>query len=197
MICDLAAAGAVTPGRWATVIERATDRLLDTCVDLDPTDDRVRRRASDGRSVWIEPAATRYTSAAILAEEDEILTWAMDRQTDAPTPSETIDVEGLDVMQAAAAAAVAGWDRLVLIEGPAGTGKTTMLAAAIEDLTGHGRAVFGVAPTAKAARVLETGTQLPADTLAKLLHEHHRSDRPALRAINSPPAPAWWWTRPA
>ncbi len=177
VVCDLAPTQPMTPVRCAAVIERGADRLLDACVDLDPTDDRVRHRASDGRSIWIEPIATRYTSRAILAEEDEVLTWAMDRHADELTPSTTIDAERLDVMQAAAAAAAAGWDRLVLIEGPAGTGKTTMLAAAIDDLAAHGRPVFGVAPTAKAARVLETKTRLPADTIAKLLHEHHRSDR--------------------
>ena len=40
--------------------------------------------------------------------------------------------------------------------GPAGTGKTTTPAAAIDDHAAHGRPVFGVAPTAKAARVLES-----------------------------------------
>ena len=38
--------------------------------------------------------------------------------------------------------------------------------------------MFGVAPTAKAARVLERDTGMRADTVAKLLHEWQRSDRP-------------------
>ena len=40
--------------------------------------------------------------------------------------------------------------------------------------------VFGVAPTAKAARVLERDTGMRADTVAKLLHEWQRPDRPPL-----------------
>ena len=86
-------------------------------------------------------------------------------------------------MQTEAAAAVAGSDRLVLVVGPAGAGKTTMLHAAVADLMRQGRPVFGLAPTAKAARVLETGTGMHCDTVAKLLHEHRRPDRP--------PEPPW------
>ena len=108
-ICDLAPAQAMEPVRWAAVIERAADRVLETCVDLDPSDAKVRRRVSDGRSVWIEPTAARYTSSTILAQEEQILTWAMERQSDEPEPSCTVDVGGLDVMQAAAARAAAGW----------------------------------------------------------------------------------------
>ena len=40
--------------------------------------------------------------------------------------------------------------------------------------------MFGVAPTAKAARVLATRHRLAADTVAKLLHEWDRTDRPPL-----------------
>ena len=57
--------------------------------------------------------------------------------------------------------AVAGHDRLVIVVGPAGTGKTRMLTAAVDDLHRHGRSVFGVAPSAKAARVLERETGMP------------------------------------
>ena len=84
--------------------------------------------------------------------------------------------DGLDVLQADAARAVAGHDRLVLVVGPAGTGKTTTLAAAYTDFAHHHRPVFGVAPTAKAARVLEAETGMRTETLAKLLYEW---DRPA------------------
>ena len=62
----------------------------------------------------------------------------MDAQADEPEPSTTIDRAGLDVLQADAAAAVAGADRLVLVVGPAGTGKTTMLERAVDDLAALG-----------------------------------------------------------
>ena len=127
--------------------------------------------------MWLEPTTPHYTSPAILAEEERILTWAIDAQIPDPTPSATVDRDGLDVLQADAAAAVAGTDRLVVVVGPAGTGKTTMLRAAVDDLRRHGRTVFGVAPTAKAAHVLAAETGMETDTVAKLLHEWTRADR--------------------
>ena len=51
-----------------------------------------------------------------------------------------------------------------------------MLARAREDLHRHTAPVFGLAPTAKAARVLERDTGMLADTVAKLLYEWSRPD---------------------
>ena len=91
--------------------------------------------ASDGRSVWIEPTAPRFTSEPVLAQEEAILTWAMAAQADPPAPVHHRRTgTGLDPLQADAAAAVAGDDRLVLVVGPAGAGKTRMLTAAADDL---------------------------------------------------------------
>lgn len=105
---------------------------------------------------------------------------ALDAQAREPQPSRTVTAGHLDVLQADVDAAVAGDDRLVLVVGPAGAGKTTTLRAAIDDLNRAGRPLFGVAPSAKAARVLERETGAPSDTLAKLLYELQRSDRPPL-----------------
>jgi conjugative relaxase-like TrwC/TraI family protein len=180
-ICDAQRPVSQMSGRrWLDTLERAADRVLEHCVDLDPPD-ATQRRASDGRSLWIEPTAPRFTSQAVLAEEEHIVTWAIDAQGDPPAPSTTVNGNGLDVLQAAATASVAGHDSLVLVVGPAGAGKTRMLAAAVADLHERGRAVFGVAPTAKAARVLDRDTGMRSDTVAKLLHEWHRGDRPPLR----------------
>jgi conjugative relaxase-like TrwC/TraI family protein len=181
-ICDLQPAVSQLSGlRWAAALVRGCDQVIDHCVDLDPTAaERVRRRASDGRSIWLEPTAPHFTSDTILAEEERVLSWAMDAQVDDPRPSLTVDCTGLDVLQADAAAAVAGADRLVLIVGPAGTGKTTTLQGAVDDLAAQNRPVFGVAPTAKAARVLERETGVSSDTVAKLLHEWSRADRAPL-----------------
>ena len=178
-ICDVQRPLSSIPGhQWAAAVERAADQVLDGCVDLDPTDPTGRRRRSDGRSVWVEPIAAQFTSEAILAEEERILTWALDAHADQPAPSPTVRTDGLDVLQADAAAAVAGHDRLVVVVGPAGAGKTTMLARAVDDLHRQGRAVFGLAPTAKAAHILGQETGMTADTVAKLLYEWTRPDRP-------------------
>ena len=89
-------------------------------------------------------------------------------------------------MQAEAAAAVAGADRLVLVVGPAGAGKTTMLAAAVDDLTAQG----GWCSVWRRPRKRPVSSnQRPAwrsDTVAKLLHEWRRTDRPPERPWRLP-----------
>ncbi|MDP9070699.1 MAG: AAA family ATPase, partial [Actinomycetota bacterium] len=85
--------------------------------------------------------------------------------------------EGLTGVQLDVAAAVAGSHQVVLVVGPAGTGKTTALRPAVEQLRREGRPVFGLAPSAAAADVLAADTGVAADTLDKLLIEH-RLDRP-------------------
>jgi conjugative relaxase-like TrwC/TraI family protein len=176
-ICDVQRPLSDMPARrWLDVLERAADRVVEHCVDLDPAGS-VTRRGSDGRSVWIEPTAPGLTSEAVLAEEEAIVTWAIHAQLDPPQPSTTVNVDGLDVFQAEAAPAVAGHDPLVLAAGAAGTGKTDALSRAREDLERHGRVVFGLAPTAKAARTLQDKAGIASDTVAKLLHELGR-DQP-------------------
>ena len=170
--------------RWAEILDQTASRVLEHSVNLDPTlDTDASRRASDGRSIWIEPISGQHTSAAVLAQEELILTWALDQQHTDARPSATVEAGRLDVLQQDAARAVAGLDRLVMIVGPAGTGKTTMLTAAANDLHAHGRNVYAVAPTAKAARTLATETGMPADTVAKLVYEWTQPDRP--------PRPGW------
>ena len=177
-LCDvLPTVSHISGRRCHDLIETTADQVVSGCIDLDPPGASLRR-TSDGRSVWIEPTAPRYTSEAVLTQEESIITWAMAAQATEPSPSTTMPRHGLDDWQGDAAASVAGHDGLVLVVGPAGAGKTRMLAAAVVDLSGHGRAVFGLAPTAKAARVLEADTGMRSDTVAKLLHEWRRPDRP-------------------
>lgn len=178
-LCDVARPQArLTGDEWAEVLERVVDEVIGRCVELDPIDSSAPRRKSDGRSMWLPPISAHITTEAILREEEFVLTWALDAQPDPPHPSTSVRTDGLDVLQASAAASVAGTDRLVLVVGPAGAGKTTMLRVAVDDLVSEGRGVFGVAPSAKAARVLERETGVPSDTLAKLLYEWSRDDRP-------------------
>jgi len=167
---------------WAQALETGADVVLDACIDIDPTIGSTRRRGSDGRSLLIEPVANQATSEHVLAQEERIITWALDAQADDPAPSITIADTDLDDGQRAAARAVAGEDRLVLVVGPAGAGKTRMLAAAVDDLHAHRRPVIGVAPTGKAAAVLASEAGVAADTIAKFL-----------RDLDQPTAGATWW----
>lgn len=180
-ICDIARPPPGVSGeRWAVWLDRAVDTVMERCVDLDPQlPEHSLRRTSDGRSIWIEPTAAHVTSEAVLAQEEQILDWAAEATAFDPQPSTTVERGQLDVIQYDAAAAVAGYDPLTVIVGPAGAGKTTMLRAAVTALHAppH-RPVFGLAPTAKAARVLNDETGMATDTVAKLLYEWSRSDRP-------------------
>ena len=73
---------------------------------------------------------------------------------------------------ARAAVAIASTDSLVVVEGAAGAGKTTMLGTAIEAAAAQGRATRIVTPTKKAADVAAQELGVPADSVAKLVHEH-------------------------
>jgi hypothetical protein len=78
----------------------------------------------------------------------------------------------LDPEQVQAAVAIAGIDALVVVEGAAGAGKTTMLGAAIEAAAGEGRKTRVVTPTKKAADVAAQELRVSTDSVAKLVHEH-------------------------
>ncbi len=187
--CDVQRPVAGFDGRqWADTIETAVDAFVATCVDLDPEHTAATRaRGSDGRSEWIEPVAARFTVPWIIAEENQILDWAHHVQQAEPALSATVEPGQMDALQRAAAAAVAGHDELVIVVGPAGTGKTTMLAAAVHDLTTSARSVYGVAPTANAAHTLGAETGMACDTVAKLLYEWAQPERPAGQDWQLPP----------
>ena len=140
----------------------------------------------DGRPVTEAVVDRALTTPEILAQEERLLAWAERRMEAGGVDAAVACHESLTGPQREVAAAVAGDRELVLIVGPAGTGKTTALAPAVEALRAEGRAVFGVAPSAAAAEVLSTDAGLAADTLDKLLVEHrltrppdHRYDLPA------------------
>ena len=182
-VCDMTRPHPTIGGAdWVEVLEHDVDVVLASCVDLDPEQAHTRRRSSDGRSVWIEPSARHHTSPEILVQEERIVSWAIDAQL-APATFAPVRADGLDAMQREAASVIAGQDRLVLIVGPAGAGKTMMLSTAAQNLGVQGRDVFGLAPTAKAARKLESETRIGTDTVAKLVYEWTRPDRP--------PEPRW------
>ncbi|MFT7475364.1 MAG: conjugative relaxase-like TrwC/TraI family protein [Verrucomicrobiales bacterium] len=145
------------------------------CVDISrPAGDGVRLRR-DGRPVTESVIDRALTTPEILAQEQRLLAWAERRMahdpTEAPEAGHRSPVE-LTGPQAEAAASIAGDADLVLVVGPAGTGKTTALTPAVAQLQALGRAVFGVAPSAAAADVLSTETGVAADTIDKLLYEH-------------------------
>lgn len=164
------------------VLERLADQVAtNRCVDISSPVSVGAELRRDGRPIT-EPTVDRaLTKQAILDEEEGLVAWAQHRRASQPNrtrPWPTLNSRGLSEGQVAAAAAVAGSGGLELVVGPAGAGKTTALAAAVDTLKLQQRSVFGVTPTAAAAEVLATEAGMRSDTLDKLLHEHTQTSRP-------------------
>lgn len=116
------------------------------------------------------------TSVQVVAAEtalrDQLTTATPEREPKHPDVTEAAEAAGLDAGQMVAAAAVASTDPLVVVEGAAGAGKTTMLGAAIEVAAEHGRAARVVAPTLRAAQVAHVELGVPATSVAALVYAH-------------------------
>ena len=172
----------IGPEQIPDLLDRLTaDAIAGRCVDISrPIPDGAALRR-DGRPITEAANDRALTTPAILAQEHELATWAGRRTTaqwtDSTEAPRRAEVE-LTVAQSETAAAVAGDSHLVLVVGPAGTGKTTALKPAVDQLHAEGRAVFGVAASAVAAEVLAAETATTADTIDKLLFEHSASRPP-------------------
>ena len=139
----------------------------------------VLRRA-DGQPVHRVHGSQAYTSKAILAAEEELLSLALrrdGRQAD-PDVVESVlarqrgDGPGLDRSQVAMVHGLAtSGCRVQVALAPAGAGKTAALRVLARAWEATGGTVLGLAPTAVAADELARATGIPADTLAKYLHE--------------------------
>jgi conjugative relaxase-like TrwC/TraI family protein len=181
---ELAAAVPTDIGVSAEMLVPWLDELAETViaerlVDLSrPVPDDVLLRR-DGRPVTEAVTDRALTTPDVLAEEERLIAWAAERLAEDGAHNAAVleAASGLSEPQLQLAAAVAGTAGLVLGVGPAGSGKTAALDPAVEQLRADGRAVFGVAPSATAADVLATEAGVDADTVDKLLIEHHL-DRP-------------------
>ncbi len=149
-------------------IDRLATLAETHCVVLGPDQPNTTRRR-DGRPVTEHVTDRRLTTPTVLREEQHLQRWAtahVRRVAPAADP------------QAAAAAAIAGDDRLVLVVGPAGTGKTHATARAVTALQAAGRSVVGLAPSGKAADVLAREAGCTTDTVAGFLTRHRGRPSP-------------------
>lgn len=94
------------------------------------------------------------------------------REPQHPDVRDAARARDMDAGQERAAAAVASTDPLVIVEGAAGSGKTTMLGVAIGVAQEHGRVSRVVAPTLRAAQVAHDELGVPATSVAALVHAH-------------------------
>ncbi len=179
----------IDPEAITGLLDRLTaDAIGERCVDISrPILDGATLRR-DGRPITEAATDRALTTPEILAQEHELASWAERRTTarsnDSTEAPRRAEVE-LTAAQAETAAAVAGDAHLVLVVGPAGTGKTTALKPAVDQLHTEGRAVFGLAPSAVAAEVLASETGATADTIDKLLFEHS-ANRPPTHTYDLP-----------
>jgi exodeoxyribonuclease V alpha subunit len=112
------------------------------------------------------------TSPRVLDVEADLVTRLAARGTQPVTPATVGQLDGLDTGQRAAVAALASEAQLVVIEGAAGAGKTTTLAAAREALTERQRRMVVVTPTLKAAQAASTEIHTRAGSAAWLAWQH-------------------------
>lgn len=114
------------------------------------------------------------TTRAVLAEEEGILAFARDGRGRCAALGMSRDSIRRDWLNAGQRAAVqhllASPDRVMLLRGAAGSGKTTLMQEAVEAIERGGHRVFTFAPSADASRgVLRREGFAEADTVARLL----------------------------
>ncbi|MHB8300068.1 MAG: MobF family relaxase [Dermatophilaceae bacterium] len=153
--------------------EDLTARTLAACVPL--VVDR------DGTARAVPEHLRALTSPQVLAVEGELVTRLASRAAHTPASPDRLAqhvaggiraAQELDCAQQAVAAALAGTAPLTLVEGAAGAGKTTTLAAARQMLERQGHRLVVVTPTLKAARVAAGQTGATAYSAAWLAHQH-------------------------
>jgi conjugative relaxase-like TrwC/TraI family protein len=142
-------------------LDRLAGLAIDRCVPLGPT--RVGPTRRDGRPITEAVTDRLFTTAAVLDQETDLQRWALNSAT---APNRSLEP------QQAAIAAMTGHDALVVVVGPAGTGKTTTTAHAVATLRARHRPVVGLAPSGKAADVLAREAGCPTDTVAGFLARH-------------------------
>lgn len=147
----------------------------------------LRRR--DGRSCFERHDAAPYATVHTLEVEQQVLDMVFAGRgvgvavVDDRDLRRAVGEAGLDGDQAAVVRAITSCgDRVSVVVGPAGAGKTRTMAAAAAAWAGSGIHVRGVAVSAMAAGVLAAETGMRCHTIAKLLAEY---DRPG------GPGPAW------
>ncbi len=148
------------------------------------------RKDYDRRKLPVEEkkGVRLVTTPAILAEEDRMVAFARKgRGTFRPlgVPERSVKRDWLNAGQLGAVEHILGSrDRVMLIQGLAGTGKTTLMQEAVEGIVEGGRGVVVLAPSAGASRdVLRKEGFAEADTVATFLRSPQMQQKAAGNVI--------------
>lgn len=153
-----------TPAEIREFVSIATALAMEDCFSILPPGSPAPEHVAHLTSLRVVQVETELRD--LLAER------ALKREPKHPDVREAAHARSLDAGQEHAAAAVASDDPLVIVEGAAGAGKTTMLGVAIEVAAEHGRASRVVAPTLRAAQVVHDELGVHATSVAALVHAH-------------------------
>ena len=160
----IAGAGVVTdPGVRSELAEDLTARVV-----------AASRRLLDREDA---PEHVRsLSSTRVLAVERDLLARITARAAGEAFPAYVRELrgrlDGLDAEQRAAVAHLTGTGRITIVEGPAGAGKTAMLAAARTVSLDQGHRMVVLTPTRKAAMVAEGQIGAASYPVAWLLYQH-------------------------
>ncbi|SBN43680.1 TrwC relaxase [Propionibacterium freudenreichii] len=153
-----------TPQELREFVSLATDLAVSDCFSILPPGAAAPEYVAHLTSVGVVAAET--------ALRDQLTAATLRREPKPADVTEAAHTAGLDEGQTVAAAAVASKDPLVIVEGAAGAGKTTMLGGAIEVAAEQGRASRVVAPTLRAAQVAHDELGVPATSVGALVYAH-------------------------
>ncbi|MCH6470398.1 MobF family relaxase [Sinomonas terrae] len=155
-----------TPDRLRDFITVATALAMEDCFSILPPGSPTPEHVAHLTSVGVLRAETNLRDLLTARVPDDEA-----EHPDVAAHAAALELQ-LDSGQLVAAAAVASADPLVVVEGAAGAGKTTMLSTAIRASQAAGRGVLVVAPTRKAADVAHQELGVPAESVAALVHAH-------------------------
>ncbi len=164
----------------AEVLIAETGLIADAGVRLELAEDLTARiiaasvRLVDRADLPVDVRA--LSSLRVVAVERYLAAGFSDRGKSRGRPDErvraSVRAAGLDDDQATAVAHLAGTERLVVVEGAAGAGKTRTLAAAQQALIRRRKGMLVVAPTLKGAKVAADEVGAPASSVAWLLSQY-------------------------
>jgi len=174
---DLASAKIHTRCLSGHLIRVDADQILPG-VDVDSDSPRLRR--DNGESVFTAHATARFTSQAVLDDEQQITAasqlWIVNEHTtdELDTALAAVETERGYALSADKREFVnhllCSPAALAVGVGPAGTGKTTAMDVFARAWQADGHKVVGLAPSAVAAEVLGADTGVPTATIASFIH---------------------------